>query len=140
MHRNQVSLRLLDTIVTKRIWDRFAQSCGVTPQHFHGDNGVFRSIEFQGALSHVNQSITLSGVGAHHQNGVAERAIRTVMELVRTQLLHAALLWLDSINESLWPFALDHSIYLWNNLPNFDTGLTPTKVFTQTKLDTPRHL
>ena len=55
-------------------------------------------------------------------------------------LLHAALFWPDSINQSLWPFALDHAIYLWNNLPNADAGLTPTEIFTQTRLDSPKHL
>ena len=139
-HRNQVSLRAADTILTKRIWDRFAQSCDVKILHFRGDNGVFRSQEFLEAIQRSQQSITFSGVGAHHQNGVAERAIKTTIELARAMLLHAALFWPDSINESLWPFALDHAIYLWNNLPNADTGLTPTEIFTQTRLDSPKHL
>ena len=108
--------------------------------HFRGDNGVFRSEEFLGALHRSNQSITFSGVGAHHQNGVAERAIKTTIELARAMLLHSALYWPDSIQENLWPFALDHAVYLWNNLPNADTGLTPTEIFTQTRLDASKHL
>lgn len=139
-HRNQVSLRASDTITTKRIWDRFAHSCGVSLRHFQCDNGVFRSDEFKQAIQRANQSLSFSGVGAHHQNGVAERAIKTIMELARSMLLHAALMWSDPINEGIWPFAVDHAIYLWNNLPNVDSGLTPNEIFRQVRLDTPRHL
>lgn len=74
-HRNQVSLRSSDTILSKRIWDRFAASCNAKLLHFRGDNGVFRSQEFLEAIHRSNQQITFSGVGAHHQNGVTERAI-----------------------------------------------------------------
>jgi hypothetical protein len=35
----------------------------------------------------------------------------------------------------LWPFALTHSAYLWNTLPNAEHGLSPVEIFTGTKMD-----
>ena len=35
----------------------------------------------------------------------------------------------------LWPFALTHAAHLWNILPNEKNGLSPTEVFSSTKMD-----
>jgi hypothetical protein len=43
----------------------------------------------------MDQTIDFCGVGAHHQNGVAERDIFTVTEMARAMLLHAVLHWPD---------------------------------------------
>ena len=56
-------------------------------------------------------------MGAQHQNGVAERAIRTVIERARTSLIHAAMRNSDNINAMIWPFALNHACYVWNEVP-----------------------
>ena len=39
------------------------------------DNGVFKSQAFLEELTKQRQTLTLSSIGAPHQNGVAERAI-----------------------------------------------------------------
>ena len=38
------------------------------------------------------QSIKLSGASASHQNGTAERTIKTVVNITRTEMMHAALI------------------------------------------------
>jgi lactate dehydrogenase-like 2-hydroxyacid dehydrogenase len=58
-------------------------SMGVVALHYHMDNEVFTTAEFQVELAKLNQGLSLSGVGAHHQNAVAERAIGTVVSLAR---------------------------------------------------------
>ncbi|MGH3054777.1 MAG: hypothetical protein ACRDL7_07350, partial [Gaiellaceae bacterium] len=70
-----------------------AASHGVHIQNYRGDNGVFTSRDFRRQLELQHQGLTLSGVGAHHQNGVAERAIKTVTTHARIMMLHAALRW-----------------------------------------------
>ena len=50
------------------------------------------------------QPLKVSGVGAHHQNGVAEVAIKHLSRTARTMLLHALLRWPDMIDRSLWRF------------------------------------
>ena len=76
--------------------------------------------------------LTLSGVGAHHQNPVVERKIRTVTTTVRTQLLHAQLRWFEQTPVSLWSMSLDHATHLGNTVPNQDSGISPNKLWTRT--------
>ena len=58
-----------------------AMEYGVELKRFHTDNGIFKSKAFVEALKDNYQMITKSGVGAHHQNGVAERAIGAVQAM-----------------------------------------------------------
>ena len=41
------------------------------------------------------QGLSLSGVGAHHQNVVAENLIKNVTYKARALMIHAALRWPD---------------------------------------------
>jgi hypothetical protein len=50
-------------------------------------------------------------------------------------LLHAVIMWPDTANLELWPFALAHDIYLWNHLPRIDHGLAPIELFSGTKFE-----
>jgi hypothetical protein len=71
-------------------------------------------------------------VGAHHQNGIAERSIKTILYLARAMLIYSALRWPAKHDIELWPFALDHAVYVWNNLPSND-GFTPIEKWTGVK-------
>jgi len=86
---HQVSLRAADTLISKRAFERVAKSCGVKIKNYHGDNGIFKSKEFTEFLTKSDQELQFSGVGAHHQNGVAERSIRIVTAKARTMMQHA---------------------------------------------------
>ena len=131
---NQVSLRIGETLVGKRALDRFASQFGVKIKKFRCDNHPFNSQEFLEDLAVNEQTVTYCGVGAHHQNGVAERAIKSVTLYARAMMLHQLLHWPEAYDESLWPFALEHAVYIWNNLPRQDSLLTPTELFTGMKL------
>ena len=129
---NQISLRAGETLVGKRILDNEAASLGFEIKKFLSDNGIFVSKEFKGDLVRRNQTLRLSGVGAHHQNGVAERSIKTVTYLARTMLIHSAIRWPGQMDLELWPFAFDHAVHVYNNLPGRD-GLAPFEKWTGTK-------
>jgi hypothetical protein len=130
---HQVSLRALDTIRGKRLFERNARSCGVSISSYRGDNGIFSSKEFRDELLSLDQSITFSGVGAHHQNGVAERTIRLVVERARAMMQHAHLHWPAEFQLDLWPFAMHYACWLHNNIPDRDSGLSPIEIFCGTK-------
>ena len=53
----------------------------ITLQSFPADNHPFQAKAFLDDLDLQDQTITYSGVGAHHQAGVAERGIKTVLQL-----------------------------------------------------------
>ncbi len=69
---NQVSLNAAVTIRGKHDFEQEAWSYGHDILEYQGDNGVYKSKEFQKDLLILGQKMEFSGVGAHHQNGVAE--------------------------------------------------------------------
>jgi hypothetical protein len=74
-HSSQVSLRVGETLVAKHHFESIAREWGHSVKKYHADNAPFQAEEFVRDCTNQNQKISYSGVGAHHQNGVAERAI-----------------------------------------------------------------
>ena len=134
MHCNhQVSLQAGDTIAGKHKVEEFYQSIGSPIQSFRGDNQIFNSAEFLDDCARSHQTVNFCGVGAHHQNGVAERAIQTVTKWARTIMIDAAINWPDQADLSLWPMAMDHAVWMWNHLPKEGVGLSPLELATGIK-------
>ena len=137
---NQVSLKAGETVKSKRAFEAFCSEHGVTVKGYRADNMPFNSKSFMDDIHLKNQKIDFSGVGAHHQNGVAERSIATVTKWARTMLLHMVLLWPDQADISLWPFALETAVYIWNNLPKKDLRQAPLELFAQQLFPSLDHL
>jgi hypothetical protein len=87
-------------------------------------------------LAKFHQTIKKAGVGAHHQNGVAERNIQTIMAMARTMMLHAAICWPETAEASLWPMAVNYAVHIHNHMPNRTSGLSPIDLFTRTRFPT----
>eukprot|EP00957_Ditylum_brightwellii_P005114 388539-Ditylum_brightwellii.AAC.1 len=105
----------------KRYFERFATGHGVSIKQYHGDNGIFKSKLWTEHCDAAGQEPTkMSGVGAHHQNTIAEKAIGTVVHSACTMLLHAAIYWPDIFDLMLWPFALQYAIDIWNAMPDIN--------------------
>ena len=131
---NQVSLNVGKTLCGKRAFEQYALSCGVCVKSYRTNNHHFCSAKFLYHLNQNGQAITFSGVGAHHQNGVAKCAIQTVSNWAREMLLHAIIHWPDQSDLSLWPFAFEHAIFMWNNMPHQVSKVALTKNFASTSL------
>jgi hypothetical protein len=91
-------------------------------------------------LENTGQAISFSGVGAHHQNCAAERAIKTITYWSRTMMLHAILHWPEQTTLDLWPFAMDHTVYCWNHLPSKNDRLSPLEAFAGDRFSNYEHL
>ena len=89
---HQVSLGASDTVRSKELHELWAAEHGVSVKNYRGDNGVYKSKLFKEDLEQRHQKMSYSGVGVYGQNGVAERAIQTVVSSARTMMLHQALL------------------------------------------------
>jgi hypothetical protein len=76
-----------------------------------------------------------SGGGAHHQNGVAERAIQTVVWKARTMMIHLQIMLPDHFQANLWSFAVSYATWLHNHTPTEDLGFAPIEVFIGTRLN-----
>ncbi len=96
------------------------------------DNGSFGARKFVHELSSKGQEVKYCGVGAHHQNGTAERSIRTVSNMARVMLIHASLRWPDAADASLWPIAVDYAVHVYNKMPNPKSGQSPLHISTGT--------
>ena len=77
--KQQVAINDTETFKAKLTFEREDQSQVVVIKGYHTDNGIFNSSEFMEELLKKQQNIRFSGAGASHQNGVAERAIKTVV-------------------------------------------------------------
>ena len=88
---------------------------GINVKHYHTDNGIFTKTKFMQEIESNNQIISSCGVGAHHQNSHAERAIRTVLTIARALILHA-ICWPQKTKTDYWPMATQHASYLNNIL------------------------
>jgi hypothetical protein len=133
----QTSTNAEQTIDGKKRLEQYANQYSTKISNFRADNGVFKSKAFRDNLHQNGQEITFCGVGAHHQNGVAKRHIRTIVERARTNLLHASSKWVDAIDSELWTFAVNYSIQQWNSTPREDLQfLTPGEVFTGVSIQT----
>ena len=126
-----VSPNAHETIKSKLLFEREALNNGITIKRYRTDNGIFSTQEFMQEIKNKDQFITFSGVGAHHQNGVAERNIRTVVTKARTMLLHAMLRWPDQTENDLWPMAMQHAADLINIIPKMGDGLSPEEKFSR---------
>ena len=131
---NQVSLRAGETLMAKHKFERWARANNVPEiKSYRADHTPFNSATWQHDIALKKQTIDFSGVGAHHQNAVAERGIQTVTKWARTMLLHQVIHWPDQADLHLWPFAMEHAAYIWNNLPRRDTRLAPLEIFSQSR-------
>ena len=130
----QISLNASETITSKRRFERTLNTHDHTVYHYLGDNGVYKAKEFQDELEKKGQTMKFCGVGAHHQNGVAERSIRTVSEAARTMMLHASLHWPGTVTLDLWPMAVEYAAYLYNLMPGSSTGIAPFELLTGTRM------
>ena len=124
MHQH---LTMDETIDAKHAFERLAEQHGVRILHYHCNNGRFADKAFVDDVRAAHQTITFCSIGAHHQNGIAERCIRDITENARTSLLHAAHRWPKAIAANLWPQAIKHVVNVCNSLPR--PGKTESHIF-----------
>lgn len=130
----QSSLSSHDTLRAKVAFEQMCRDSGVVVKKYMSDNGTaFTAKDYTDHLADYHQISKLAGVGAHHHNAQAERAIRTIMSIARTMMIHAGIHWPDMARASLWPMAVAHACYVWNHVPDADTGLSPIDIFTKTR-------
>jgi len=53
--------------------------------------------------------------------------------MARTMMLHASIHWPEMSDPSLWPMAVAHAVFLYNHVPQMDSGLSPIDLFTKTR-------
>jgi hypothetical protein len=136
--KNQVSLGANETVTGKNCFEQLLyDQCVCEVKHYHDDNGIFSAMEFWHDYKEKQQSQSFSGVSAQHQNVCAERAIQTIMYMVRPFMVHASLHWTKrgSDDLSLWSFAVKHLVWVYTSVPSVRSGLTPLDLITRESSD-----
>ncbi len=105
------------TVKGKEAFEAYAKAHGVTIKHYHADNGRFKDNAFLKSIHENHQTISFSGVGAHHQNGIAEKRIGDLQRRATTLLINAQRRWPDAINSHLWTYAIRAENDGRNNAP-----------------------
>ena len=92
---------------------------------YHTDNGILNSSYFIEELLKKQQKIRFTGASASHQNGEAECAIKTVVTMARTMLMHAALRCPeDTLSTDIWQTTMDYAVWVYNRTPDMQSGLS----------------
>jgi len=94
------------TLEAKNAYEALLLSNGHKVLAYHADNGRYAEKAFRLDTKDKAQRMSYCGVGSHHQNGIAERRIKSLCEDARTMLAHGMHIWPQVITKSLWPFAL----------------------------------
>ncbi len=126
----QYSTNAQETLEAKAAFERFAKSHGVEVKAYHADNGRFAEKAWQQDAEAKGQRLTYTGVNAHFQNGRAEKRIRDLQDMGRTQLIHAHRRWSDAISPYLWPYAMRTANAVLNTASFPKDGRSPTELFT----------
>lgn len=127
------NLTLEETLEAKASFERILNTFGHQVRSYRADNGRFADLGFHEAVKNSNQSISFCGVGAHFQNGIAERAIKELTYSARTILLDAKRHWPEAISTMLWPLALKVACERMNNLSLDDDGNSPASILAGTE-------
>jgi hypothetical protein len=141
-NNHQVNLHAETTVASKHKCESAFDEYGVQIKQYAADNHPFRSKAWVADCAVQQQLPTKhSGVGAHHQI-LAERQIQTIFNWSRADLLHFVLHWpqVARNRDNLWPFAVDYAVYIHNHLPNRDSRISPTELFTNTLFSNYNHL
>ena len=130
----QSHLSSQETIQAVESFEKHALDNGIVVQAYQSDNGsAFTSSAFRTHLQTKAQVALYSGAGSHHQNGKAERGIRTIMAMARTMLLHSAIHWSEVADPTLWALSVRHAVWIYNHIPNINTGLSPIDTWSKTR-------
>jgi GAG-pre-integrase domain len=130
----QLSTNAEETLQAKLEFEKYARTHGVIIKRYHADNGRFSDNSWRNDVISQGQRLTFCGVGAHHQNGRAEKRIRDIQDLARTSLIYANQRWPDAVDARLWPYALRHANDSINRTIFPGKTETPLESFSQTKV------
>jgi hypothetical protein len=129
---HQTSMTSEETLKSKLAFEKFALWHGVHIKHYHADNGRFKDNLFTKSIEDKGQTISFCGVGAHHQNGIAEKRIGDLQRRATTLLLHAQRWWPDAINTHLWTYAIRVANDSRNYTPTNQNDASPMSSFCTT--------
>ncbi len=102
---------------------------GFKLKSYHSNNEIFATANFKALYERSQQTFSFSGVGAKHQNGIAERNIKTIAHWACANMLHLATHWPQYADSKFLPQATDYAVWVFNRLPSLDSGIAPNELW-----------
>ena len=129
----QTTKNATETLIGKRNFEIFSRQNGINIKVYHSDNGIFSCTEWRNDCQLKNQATRYTGVGAHHQNGIVERRIQTLLDMSRSMLIHAHNKWNNVITVNLWTLEMSYATRCTNSisLSHNDSKSTPEQMYTK---------
>ncbi|KAG7357919.1 integrase core domain containing protein [Nitzschia inconspicua] len=129
-----------ETLAAKHSFEAFARTHAIRIQHYHADNGRFAENLWTDDIQKQGQTMSYCGVSAHWQNGIAEKRIKDLQDLARTQLIHAKIRWPGVIDARLWPYALTTANDVYNQTGSVQkkNSKVPIQLFTDSDHQQPK--
>eukprot|EP00957_Ditylum_brightwellii_P042268 3201509-Ditylum_brightwellii.AAC.1 len=122
-----------DTQQSKWAYERITMMHHVKIKQYHSENGHFGEKDFCNACEAQGQKFTFCGVGAHHQNRIAENRTKLLALKAQTMLLYADRHWHEYITTILWSYALKLMEIHSNKFDINEDGLLPEEKITGIK-------
>ena len=110
---------------------------GVNIKSYHTKNSILKAKRWVEAFQTGGQGFTVSGINAHHQNGMTDRRIMELQELICKMLIHANMRWSKAVTENLWSYEFPMDNNRMNETLNFqnpDKNI-PQAIFSGSQLD-----
>ena len=134
--KHQVAINATENVKAKLTSERVAQSQGVLIKVYDTNNGISNASEFMEKLFYKQQKIRSSGASASHQNGAAERVIKTVVTMERTKLMHAAFRCPEGkLSTYIWPMAMDYAVWIYKRIPDMQSGLSAIEIWSRSRFE-----
>ncbi|KAG7349703.1 reverse transcriptase RNA-dependent DNA polymerase [Nitzschia inconspicua] len=120
-----------ETLAAKHSFEAFARTHAIRIQHYHADNGRLAENLWTDDIQKQGQTMSYCGVSAHWQNGIAEKRIKDLQDLARTQLIHAKIRW-PGVIDALFVLESDlqdgKKISKWEGRARLGVNLGPSPV------------
>ena len=101
-------------------------------KEYHTDNGIFNSSDFMEELLEKQQNIRFSRAGTSHKNGAAERAIKTLVTMASTTMMHAVFRCpKDTLYTNSWPMTMDYAVWVYNQTPDIQSVLSTIEIWSR---------
>ena len=130
----QTSVKGTQKLDAKHKFETLAESCGIKIRHYHADNHMLSHNLFKESCMSSRQTQSFCGANTHHQNGSAERKIRTAMSLARAMMFNTMKKWPSTVHLGFWTCDIHYAVEILNNTPK-PRGFAPKEIFTGAKGD-----
>ena len=117
--------------MSKFKFEREAMGAGVPVESYYTGNGIYTSKDCNRELRGKGQGIRHCVVVGHNHNGLAYNAIKDVVIISITMIIHATLRWPDDSDNSIWPMVMAFDVHLHNHNTHTSIGISPEEVCTR---------